>query len=278
MELLRRGQEGQSSCSIQINKPRLSSERKQMIRSKLGLLSLCAVGLSVMAFSASAAQAEPLAVWLILTLNEKKEVTGLKTGAELPAEVQGSLENNDGSLLSKIVGIKIKFLCTAETLIGVKLEKEGKLTEGGKAKLTGCKTFLNEEEAPECETHSSGQPVGTIISNEVKGLLVLHEPSAGVKEGVMRIEPKGGETFVTLTQGAACPIGNNVPVIGKIYLKDCEGKLTMHLVIHLIEELKALTTLWTISKTAEHVATIDGSKLVFLVGPHLNDPWGGMPG
>jgi hypothetical protein len=262
-----------------------------MIRTRLGLLGLCAVVLGVMAFSAGAAQAEPKSVWLILTLNEKKEVTGLKTGAELPAEVQGSLENNDGSLLSKIVGIKVKFLCTNATLVGVKLEGEGKLTEGGKVKFTGCATYLNEELAPECETHSAGQPVGTILSNEGKGLLVLHTfkidevknakgeiEKIELKEGVTRIEPKTPETFVTLTLGAACPIGNNVPIIGKLYVKDCEGKVEEHRVIHLIEELKALTTLWTISKTAEHVATIDGSALVFLTGPHLNDPWGGMPG
>jgi hypothetical protein len=249
-----------------------NNERKQMIRTRLGLLGLCAVVLGVMAFSASAAQAEAGAKWLILSGGVAK------TGEELPAAVDGSLENNDGSLLSKIVGIKTKFLCTGAKLIEVKLEGTGSLTNGGKVKFTGCATYLNEELAPECETHSAGQPAGTIVSNAGKGLLVLHEPSAGVKEGVTRIEPKEGETFVTLTLGELCPIGNKVPIIGKLFVKDCEGKLTTHLVNHLIEELKALTTLWTISKTAEHVATIDGSALVFLTGAHAGLAWGGMPG
>ena len=254
-----------------------------MIRTRLGLLGLCAVVLGVMAFSASAAQAESTAVWLILTeetfKNEKGETEHkVKTGAELPAVVEGSLENNEGSLLSKITGIAVQFKCTAATLVGVKLEKEGKLTEGGKVKFTGCKTFLNGAEATECVPHSGSEPAGTLLSNEGKGLLVLHEPSAGVKEGVTRIEPKTGATFITLTLGASCPIGNSVPIIGKLFVKDCEGKLTTHLVKHLIEELKALTKLWTISETAEHVATIDGSAMVFLGSPHTGLAWGGMPG
>jgi hypothetical protein len=254
-----------------------------MIRTRLGLLGLCAVVLGVMAFSASAAQAETGAKWLILTeetfKNEKGETEHkVKTAEELSAAVQGELENSDGSLLSKIVGIKVKFLCTAATLIGVKLEGNGSLTSGGRVKFTGCVTYLNEELAPECEPKTTGEPLGTLLSNEGKGLLVLHEPSPGVKEGVTRIEPKVGTTFITLTLGASCPIGNTVPIIGKLFVKDCEGKLTTHLVTHLIEELKALTKLWTISETPEHVATIDGSAKVFLAGVgHAGLAWGGMP-
>jgi hypothetical protein len=238
----------------------------------LKAVSLFVMAAAITAAMAGGAQAEAGAKWLILSGGVAK------TGEELPAEVVGSLENNDASLLSKIVGIKTKFLCTAATLVGVKLEGEGKLTNGSKLKYTGCKTYLNEELAPECETHSAGQPVGTLELNALKGELVLHEPSAGVKEGVTKAEPKEGETFISMELGAACPIGNKVPIIGKLFFKDCEGKLTTHLVTHLIEELKALTTLWTISKTAEHVSTVDGSVLVKLAGAHTGLSWGGMPG
>jgi hypothetical protein len=244
-----------------------------MIRRVLKLISLSVMLMVALAVIASAAQAEENAKWLILT------ATGLvKTGEELQAILESALENADGSLLTKIVGIKVKFLCSTATLVGANLEGGGKITSGFKIKFTGCATYLNEELAPECETHSSGQSVGTILTNELKGLIVLHEPSAGVKEGVVRIEPMVGTTLVTLTLGAACPAGNNVPIIGNLYVKDCEGKFTTHLVKHLAEELKALTKMWAISKTTEHIATLDGSTLVFLGGAHAGLAWGGMPG
>lgn len=243
-----------------------------MSRSRLGLLGLCAVVLGVMAFSASAAQAEAGAKWLILS-------NGIaKTGEELPSELIGSAENNDLSLLTKVVGIKVKILCTGFTLIGAKLQGAGSITPGFKIKLTGCLTALNEEYVPECEAHSPGQPNGTIISNELKALTVLHEPSVGVREGVLRIEPLAGVTIFPIVLGPLCPVGNNLPIIGKLYLKDCEGKFTTHLVKHLLEELKALTKMWAISETAEHVATLDGSFLFFLTGAHTGLAWGGMPG
>jgi hypothetical protein len=166
-----------------------------------------------MAFSAGAAQAEAGAQWLILTSG------GLtKTGQELSAGVLSTLENNDASLLTKIVGIKTRFLCTAGTLVGVKLESEGRITNGGKANFTGCVTYLNEELAPECTPKSPGAALETIETNATKGEIVLHEPSAGVREGVNKIEPKEGDTFVTLEAGVGCPIGNKIPLIGKFFL------------------------------------------------------------
>jgi hypothetical protein len=240
---------------------------KSMNRSKLGLIGLCVAALGVMAFSASAAQAEAGANWLILTSSG-----ALKTGGELHATVTGSLENNLGILLTTVLGIKTEILCTAATLIGVSLEGTGSLTNGGKVKFTGCSLDLNGAAAPECEVHSTGQPIGTLETSPFKGLLVL---IGGV--GRILIEPKEGETFANFNMGEECPIGENIPFRGKLVLKDCENKLTTHLVTHLFEEDTVNSDIWVLNKTAEHKATIDGSTLASLTGAHVGLRWAGDP-
>ncbi len=170
-----------------------------MIRSRLGLLGICAVVLGLMAFSTSAQAAK----WLILTSGGV-----VKTGEELTAELKGEIENADAALLSKILGIKVRILCTAGTLVGVSLEGAGKLTTGGKVKFTGCKTFLTpsgkaEEENKSCEPKTTGTALGTVETNKGKGQLVLHE----AKTGLTVVEPETGTAFATLEMSATCPIG-----------------------------------------------------------------------
>jgi hypothetical protein len=236
-----------------------------MIRRKLGLLGLCAVVFGVMAFAASAAQAEAGANWLILTSGG-----ALKNGGELHATVSAELESTTASLLSEVLEIKVQILCTGVTLIGASLEGNGSVTNGGKAKFEGCTVDLNGAPAPECEVHSSLQPVETVETNAAKGLLVLISGAA-----VTLLEPKEGETFVNINMGEECPIGENIPVRGKLALKDTE--LTKHLVKHLVTESTTGTDLWVLNKTLEHKATIDGSAKTFLTGAHATLLWGGDP-
>ncbi len=242
-----------------------------MIRSRLGLLGICAMVLGLMAFSAGSAQA---AKWLI----------GTKTGEELKAELQGEIENADAALLSKILGIKVRILCTAGTLVGVSLEGAGKLTTGGKVQFTGCKTFLTpsgkaEEENKSCEPRTIGTALGTVETNKGKGQLVLHEATAGLTV----VEPETGTAFATLEMSSTCPIGERIPVNGKLFLKDCttavcefSGLETLK-ATHLIAQ-GPLTQLWVLNKNAEHLETsIDGSARIWLAGVHLGMSWSGMP-
>ncbi len=254
-----------------------------MIRSRLGLLGLCAVVLGVMAFSASAAQAEVGAKWLILTSGGV-----VKTGEELNAEIKGEIEKEDAALLTKILGIGVRILCTSGTLNGKpKLIGEGKISEG-KVSFSGCKTFLTEsgkaeKEFPECKPHSKGAAAGTVETELGLGEIVLHilEPS-GTKDELTLIHPapvegKESTRFVTLEMESTCPIGEKVPVSGELFLKDCESAFLTHLPTHLVEE-GPLTELWVLNKNAEHKATIDGSAKISLAGAHAGLSWGGMPG
>lgn len=234
----------------------------------LKALSTCALFLSVLAVCATPAHAEKESSWLILTSGGI-----LKTGAELSASVEGEIESKTASLLSKVFGVSFQLLCTAATLVGVKLEKEGSLTNGGKIKLTGCSVTLNGEAAPECEVHSTGQPVGTLETNAVKGLLV----SVGSEARVL-VEPKTGESFVTTNMGPECAIGENISIFGVLYLKDCENLISTHLVKHLFEADSVNSNMWIINNTAEHKVTIDGSVFTFLGGAHTALKWAGEPG
>jgi len=91
------------------------------------------------------------------------------------------------------------------------------------------------------------------------------------------LEPSEGTFFMTLETGEECAIGEKIPILGKLYIKDCENRFEKHQVIHLIEE-GPLSEMWVISKTAEHKVKLDGSALVSLTGAHAGLAWGAMPG
>ena len=130
---------------------------------------------------------------------------------------------------------------------------------------------------PACEPHT-GTKKGVILSNLSKGLIVLHElKPSGEKDALVRLEPVVGETFVTVETAEECSIGEKIPIIGKLYIKDCENRFKDDtLSDHLIEQ-GPLTELWAFNKTTEHIANIDGSALVHLVAEHLDLPWAGLP-
>src|SRR5882672_12556455 len=186
-----------------------------MLRSKVGLFGLCMLALSVMAFAASSASAAP--AWLIL--NSKSESVFLK------AQIIGELEGKDGTLLTKLIGLKISVLCTTATLTGTNLEANGALTNGGKVTFTGCTVPTPSG----CEVNSPGKAAGTIETLAGKGQLQTN--------GDTLIEPSAGTEFANLVfSGATCalPTGVNEPINGVLWIKDCEGKAATHLVKHLI--------------------------------------------
>lgn len=230
-----------------------------MIRTKLGLLGLCAMILGVMAVSASSAQAA-LFEWVQLT-GGVEELLGTSV------VVRTEPDSKDLTLLTKLLKRKIAITCSNLELVGVSAEPGGKLTTGGKVKFEGCEAYGKGalEEALGCNVHSEGQPAGTVESAGGKGELKLHEPNIIVTH----LAPEEGETFATfLTEECILPETN--PVHGLLVVKDCEGKAEVHELKHLLEELPALTTLWLGSDTAEHLETsLDGSIWVSLENDKL---------
>ncbi len=249
-----------------------------MIRTRFGLLGLCAVLFGVMAFGATAAHAEKGAQWLFA-----EKGAGTKLVAFLEAKVGLEAEENVVLVLhTEILKLKVLFLCTAVKAVNAVLKANGSIGEGAKLLFSGCTTDLGGEPAPECtpKDKEDGE-AGTIVTKPGHGLIELHELAGGVKDDIVRILPdnvggKPSEVFATLELGPECSIGTKVNVIGKATLKDCEGLFLEHLVKHLVET-GPLTELWTISKTAEHVATILGSVWAFLEGEHEKLKWSGDP-
>jgi hypothetical protein len=242
-------------------------ERKyaSMNRTRLGLLGLCAVVFGIMAFGASGAQAEAGGKWLILPVKNGTAVEAGSLAANNLAVLGASLENNHSILLTKVLGSLLHLLCTAAQLIGVHLMAGGTLSNG-KVRFTGCKTIINGTPAPECELHSAGKPVGTIETEEGKGLLAL-VAGGGVRTKITPV----GTNFVTLQMGEACPIGETLPIKGTLYVKDCvAGAETKHLVTHLIEEDGVNSTVTVLGNSAK----IDASVNLNLTGSHLGMEWG----
>ena len=250
-----------------------------MTRTRLGLLGLCAMLFGLMALGTSGAQAEVGAKWLILTSGGV-----LKTGAELHAKVNLEIDSPTLILHSEILHIKVLFLCTEVKVDEAKLLKDGTIGKeegvpsGSQVLFGGCTTDLNGSPASECTPEDPTAGVGKISTQRLHALLVLHELTGGVKDDLIELIPDTGlgTTYVTMHLPAACPIGTSVPVIGKLFLKDCENKALEHLVKHLVEE-GPLSELFTISKTAEHAAKLLGSSWAFLEGEHAGLRWSGDP-
>jgi hypothetical protein len=225
-----------------------------MSRSKLGLLSLCAIVVGLMAFAGSAHAAE----WVIL--NSKGEV---KTATELNASVVGELEKK-GGFLTKFLHTAVKVVCSVVNVTAV-IVGTGKVNVS--LKHTGC-----EVETPSgCTVHSPGKATGTIESNKLKGQLESN--------GETKIEPETGETLANLVfEGATCtlPTEVNEPIKGVLWIKDCEFLIETHLVKHLVIESTAHgKTLFIGSDTAEHLETaLEGSTWVKLSGAHAGLLWG----
>lgn len=245
-----------------------------MNRTKLGLLGLCAMLFGLMAFSAASAHAA--GQWLFA------EKSGSNLIPFLEAELE--LEKDTTTVLhSKILGIEVLFLCE-EIHADAKLIALGAIgtngaEKGAKVLFKKCLTHLNGKIAPEC---TPKDPIAgeeeTISTKPGHALLTLHKLVAtGLTDDVLTVTPDEGETFATVAMSATCPIGTSVPVIGKLVLKDCENLGLTHLVKHLVEALQELTELWTISKTAEHKATLLGSAWAFLKGAHLGVKFSGDP-
>lgn len=246
-----------------------------MIRSRLGLkaLGLCALVVGVMSLSAAAAQAETGAKW---------NYNGAALAEALKPELAAVLEGEMGSLLTVLGGKSIHILCTALNLVGATIFNPNGQTLG-KIDFKGCK-FLElvvvggtTKEIPACTPKGEGVS-GLIVSQFIKGLIVLHEPSAGVKEGIVKFTPDTGILFTTIPLGEECAFGENLKVGGSVGLKDCATaactassfttEKTSHLVVPVLQAL--------VINEGATAATIDGSANVTLKAPHTLS-WSGKP-
>lgn len=257
-----------------------------MLWSKLGLLGLCAMALSLMAFATSSAQA---AEWLILNIQDE-----VKTGAELNASLESEIESKkDGTLLTKILSLSVGILCFSAALEKAKLVGGGKVSSNFKVTFTGCEVLEEPTGKPlsGCTVKSIGEEAKKIATRELKGQLqangeVLIESNTSIAEGSKTVGLLAELKF----EGTECDLKalGTTPVKGVLWIKDNGGQAgaESHKVKHSIEESKAkwrnnkkselkLGTLWLGADTEEHLETsIDGSALVLLTGEHMNFSWG----
>lgn len=238
---------------------------------KLALL-LCLVTLGV--FGASSAQA---AWWMV-------------SGANIAANkaALGAL-TTVGVLHTKIGGNEVLWECPKAQLINAFLEPQEKVGGGAAAvfhvKFEECITKINGTTNAACEPNDGALNPGVILTNQLLGLLILHELVDHTRDGLVLFvsdvkEVVGGvagtPVFARIKMGAACPIGTNIPIIGgEFFAKDVGGNASLEeeKLTHEFEE-GPLTELWALSKTAEHKAILLGKMKVWLVA---DEKWSGLP-
>jgi len=232
------------------------------------LMGLLVLALGLMAFGATAAQAEPGAYW---------EVNGTKilTGSSLLPIINAIKDSEHNTLITHVGTSEVKILCSEIKFIGAKLHELGRAT--GKIHYQGCTTLLNGTVASRCTPKSPGAEVGLIETNALKGLIKLHESSPEVKKDLVELLPEVGNIFATLELGSLCAIGNKFNITtgatGKgFFLKDCTEEGLVNKEKHLFEEGPLSELLF-----GGNAATIVGSAWAFLEGEHLHMLWSGHP-
>jgi hypothetical protein len=241
------------------------------MKSRLGLklLGLSALVVGLMAFGATAAQAEESGgTWTFI--NAAKELKELPS----PEALSGNFETGtDGTLLTTILKKSVEFLCTAFSATG-NLLKGG--TALGTLDFTGCSTKIGGVNNPACVPNAGGTHPELIITLPLLATLLLHKLTTdGVKDKIIIVEPDtGSNAFAHIEMSELCPIGTDVLVGGRFAI--IPSNPTTHEVKHLIKEFVPLTHLWTISDTAEHAAHIDGSAEVFLSGANVGKSWAAL--
>jgi hypothetical protein len=241
-------------------------EEIKMNQIRLVLLSIGA--LLALAMLPGVAQAS-LFTWIVLD-------SGGTALESLKAELGTEVDSKDLTLLTHISGLTVAITCTGSKLIGINLEAEGKLTEGGRARFEGCEAYGKGslEEALKCKISSAGTGTGIVETGQLKGELLLHELAGGGTELLTKVEPKEGTTLaVLLTEGCVLPEANSLH--GKLFVKNSESKGEAHAIKHLVEQ-GPLTSLWVGEDSKEHLETsIDGSMWVVLSGAHKGLSWAG---
>ena len=209
------------------------------------MLGLCALVFALIGIASGGAQAAS-PEWLVLEGTKVTEGTG--------GQLTLAKETN-AILHSKISGVSVLFECPTIEAVEARLGAAGTIAEG-KIKYSGCVTKLNGVESKPCEPVNAGTEKGVIVTKPGHAVFVLHEFIT--KDELTKVLPDIGNTLAVIEMSKECSIGAKVPVIGELFLKDCENKFLEHLERHLVEE-GPLTRLFVISETEEHKASLLGS-------------------
>jgi hypothetical protein len=211
------------------------------------IFSLCLIaGLSLTALVASEAQALPK--WMTPPAGEP-------TSGE-PAKVSGKVEKAL-VLLSKVGLIKVEIACEGLTIEKGLLEVEGK---GSATSLfNGCVMKANGVTQSACKPHSPGAAEGTILTNPLKGSLVLHTLEGGAKDTLLKLMPQTGTIFATVALGkevsSECAYLTKADVTGTLFARDSGGELEVEAETHQLEASTALNGLLF----GGNAATLDGA-------------------
>jgi hypothetical protein len=226
----------------------------------VAVLGLCAALLALVVFGTSASQAEKGANWM---------VNGTNVSATLLPVVQiKEVENKMMALVGATKsGTKVEVACTGAQFLNAKLGAEGTVSSGNVTNFTGCVTKLNGVVTASCSPKTPGQPKGTVVSEPLVGLMVLHEGKTLVK-----FTPVTGTTFVKFEFGEECSLGEVVPVTGTSTVEDGNGEFGVELVAHLVRQgpLSSLTFCGT-------PAVVVGSAMLSLAGAHEGLKWSALP-
>lgn len=227
---------------------------------------MAALAVALAVLGGSVGQAETGANWLV----KGTKVSALLKPKVLVQEVEEP-EKLPLRFLFEFSGMKVDYRCAKLEPMEFALLTEGSST--GKVLFSGCKLFAEGVEYAACAPEVGGK-LGLVETNKLKALLVLHKLEGGTTDPLIRIEPSEGKIFATFFASEECNFGGGT-VVGVVYLKDHDGKLSTEGLTHLVE-VGPLTKVYFVNE--EHPATLDGKVVLGLGGEHAKLNWSGLPG
>jgi hypothetical protein len=234
---------------------------------KRGLSGLSAITvlLGLIALMSISARAEVGANWKVKGANLTEKLSP-SIGVKEIEKVAGTEERYVG-LLSVVGGEQADFRCTGISIVGAKLETEGRISSGMKFRFSGCVFITKGTIVLGCSPLYEGKEKGIIVTNALKGSLGLHEG-----KGVVSFEPVKGPTFTLVEFSEECVFFPSWGFGGKLTLKD--ASLGTELATHLFGE----GPLSTLALEGTVPTTFCGSVVWELTGEHKGLLWSGIPG
>jgi hypothetical protein len=228
-----------------------------------------------MAFAGAAAEAETGAKWSLKDASGKLVL--IPDAFDLLPELEvKALENNTASLHFKTAGgTLVEILCTEAVIFNdatgiIRLSDDGAITLG-RTEFLQCKTKLNNVLSPPCEPRTTLYK-GRIRTLTATGLMALFQTKdTFIEIKAESLDKEGKSIFAHIQLGEECSVGEEVLVVGSLYLKDANNFAEER------SERLVLEASGSNLKVLGQPAVITGSARLWLVGAHAVLPWGGLP-
>lgn len=236
------------------------------------VLGACILALAFIVRGTSMANAETGAGWMLGGKSVGLSLVPTVKVQQLEVPPGGS--HPEASLTVAVAKtISVQITCKNLETLNFTLQAEG--GGSGKLQFTECGVLViwNGKLFQTCSVSTNGK-IGTISTEMLKALIVLHEVEGGAKEPLVRVEPSAvGKPFTIVEIDEECSLlGGESQISGVFYLQDAGEQFGTEQVSHLFKEGPLTNVIFNAAPTK-----LAGSAVLSMTGSHVGLKWSGLP-